>query len=53
METANDYTSVLNSINSHLASIQSFLENMNLVNVLTYIYIILTIWLVLDIARGE
>lgn len=48
-----DYTSVFNSINSHLAAIQTFLEGMNIENILTYIYIILTIWLILYIARGE
>lgn len=48
-----DYTSVLNSINSKLASILEVLENSQIKGTLDFILLIVLIMLILYILRGE
>lgn len=53
MDQTIDYTSVLNSINSNLSAILEFLSGSKTSEFLNYIFIILTIFLILYILRGE
>ena len=53
MDQTVDYTSILNIINSNLSAILEVLSGSKSAEFLNYIFIILTIFLILYILRGE